>query len=56
VERARAIMERHGTLTSARQEAEAWVGRAKAALGRLPPHPLREMLGDLADYVVAREV
>ena len=56
VERARELMERHGALASTRAEAETWVGRAKAALSRLPGHPLREMLGDLADYVVAREV
>jgi octaprenyl-diphosphate synthase len=56
VERARGLMERHGALASTRAEAEMWVGRAKAALSRLPEHPLREMLADLADYVVAREV
>jgi octaprenyl-diphosphate synthase len=55
VERARDLMERHGALASTRAEAEMWVGRAKDALGRLPEGPLREMLGDLADYVVARE-
>jgi octaprenyl-diphosphate synthase len=55
VERARDLMERHGALASTRAEAETWVGRAKAALMRLPEHPLREMLSDLADYVVARE-
>jgi octaprenyl-diphosphate synthase len=55
VERARAIMERHGALRDARAEAEAWVARAKAALAGLPEHPVREMLSDLADYVVARE-
>jgi octaprenyl-diphosphate synthase len=56
VDRARALMERHGALLSARAEAEAWVARAKAALGQLPAHPLREMLRDIADYVLAREV
>ena len=56
VEQARAIMERHGALASTRAEAEAWIARAKSALDRLPAHPLREMLADLADYVVAREV
>ena len=56
VERARDLMERHGALTSTRAEAEMWVARAKDALQRVPEHPLREMLADLADYVVAREV
>jgi octaprenyl-diphosphate synthase len=55
VERARAIMAAQGALEAARAEAGAWVARAKAALGRLPAHPLREMLEDLADYVVARD-
>ena len=56
VTRARALMERHGALASARAEAEAWVARARAALEALPETPLRGMLQDLADYVVAREV
>jgi octaprenyl-diphosphate synthase len=55
VDRARAIMERHGTLDGARAEARAWVARAKDALAGLPDHPLRATLADLADYVVARE-
>ena len=52
--RARAILDRHGTLEETRAEALAWRDRAVAALGRLPDHPLRAMLADLADYVVAR--
>ncbi|WP_084629566.1 polyprenyl synthetase family protein [Jannaschia aquimarina] len=52
--RARAIVERHGTLEETRSEALAWRDRAKAALDRLPPHDLRDLLADLADYVVAR--
>jgi octaprenyl-diphosphate synthase len=31
-----------------------YAARAKAALSVLPQHPLRDMLADLADYVVAR--
>ncbi|MEM9798064.1 MAG: polyprenyl synthetase family protein [Pseudomonadota bacterium] len=54
LDRARAILARHGTLEETRQEALAWRDRAKAALLRLPAHPLRDLLGDLADYVVAR--
>ncbi len=53
-ERARAILARHGTLEETRLEALAWRDRARAALGELPDHPLRSMLGDLADFVVAR--
>ncbi|WGH79566.1 polyprenyl synthetase family protein [Jannaschia ovalis] len=54
LDRARAILARHGTLEETRQEALAWRDRARAALAELPPNDLREMLGDLADYVVAR--
>jgi octaprenyl-diphosphate synthase len=54
VERARALMERHGALASTRAEALAWADRAKAALGALPDHPLRAVLSDLAGFVVAR--
>ncbi len=49
-----ALMQRHGTLEETRQEALAWAARAKEALMRLPAHDLRDMLSDLADYVVAR--
>lgn len=52
--RARAILERHGTLEETRREALIWRDRARAALERLPQSDLRAMLGDLADYVVAR--
>ncbi|MEJ6391009.1 polyprenyl synthetase family protein [Gymnodinialimonas ulvae] len=44
----------HGTLAQTRDEAHAHVARAKAALADLPDDPIRDMLGDLADYVVAR--
>ncbi len=54
LEQARAIMARHGAMEGARAEALMWAGRAKGALGVLPDHPLRVMLHDLADYVVAR--
>ncbi|SFJ00100.1 polyprenyl synthetase family protein [Jannaschia pohangensis] len=54
LDRARAILARHGTLEETRLEALAWRDRAKAALMRLPESELRGMLADLADYVVAR--
>ncbi len=53
-EQAQALMARHGTMESTRQEALAWAQKAKTALVPLPDHPLRDMLRDLADYVVAR--
>ncbi|MEM8848990.1 MAG: polyprenyl synthetase family protein [Pseudomonadota bacterium] len=52
--RAREIVERHGTLEETRLEALAWRDRARAALDELCESPLRDMLGDLADFVVAR--
>lgn len=54
LEHARAVMARHGTMESARQDALAWAAKARAALDPLPPHDLRDMLADLADYVVER--
>ncbi|MFM2390075.1 MAG: hypothetical protein RLZZ437_1630 [Pseudomonadota bacterium] len=49
-----AIMGRHGAMQAAREEAVHWAGQAVAALAVLPDDPLRQMLSDLADYVVAR--
>ena len=49
-----ALLERHGGLEAARQDALDWADRARDALTRLPDHPIRAMLDDLATYVVAR--
>ncbi len=54
LEQARAIMDRHGAMAAARDDALAYAARAVLALHALPDHPLRDMLRDLADYVVAR--
>lgn len=54
LEQAMAIMARHGAMAAARMDALAWARRAVAALDALPNHELRNMLEDLADYVVAR--
>ena len=43
-----------GTMVATRQDAIAWANTAKSALNALPDHPLKKMLLDLADYVVAR--
>lgn len=51
---AQAILARTGAMEGARLSAIAEAARAKAALAVLPEHPLREMLADLADYVVER--
>ncbi len=54
LERAMALLAKHGTLVSTRATALDWAAKARAALGTVPDHPIREMLTDLADYVVAR--
>ncbi len=53
-ERAREIMARHGAMEAARADALAWAARAVASLDILPDHPIRDMLRELADYVVVR--
>jgi len=50
------LMEKHGTLEATRAEALGWSAKAKAALAGLPDDPIRDMLADIADYVVARLV
>ncbi|MFV0360287.1 polyprenyl synthetase family protein [Tropicimonas sp.] len=54
LERALYLLARHGTLETTRAEAIGWSGRAKQALGTLPAGDIRDMLIDLADYVVDR--
>ncbi|MGB2203190.1 MAG: polyprenyl synthetase family protein [Pseudooceanicola atlanticus] len=51
---ARALLDKHGALDSTRQTALDWADAAKAALATLPDHQLTDLLGELADYVVAR--
>jgi octaprenyl-diphosphate synthase len=48
------LLARHGAIEETRAEAVAWAARAKAALVPLPEHPVKGMLVDLSDYVVAR--
>lgn len=54
LEHALDLLQTHGTLASTRDDANAYVATAKAALAGLPYDPIRDMLSDLADYVVAR--
>ena len=54
LEHAMALLAKHDTLEATRQDALAWAEKAKAAMAKLPATELREMLLDLADYVVAR--
>ncbi|NCO21736.1 MAG: polyprenyl synthetase family protein [Rhodobacterales bacterium] len=54
LDRALELLRHHATLDSTRQTALDWAATAKEALTPLPDCELREMLCDLADYVVAR--
>ncbi|MFA8386740.1 MAG: polyprenyl synthetase family protein [Pelagibaca sp.] len=49
-----ALLNKHGTLEATRAQANDWIAKARSALATLPEHPIRDMLDDLADYVVAR--
>ncbi len=54
LEQALEIMRKYGALEATRDEALAWAAKAKAQLANVPEHEIRDMLSDLADYVVAR--
>ncbi len=54
LDHALALLRKHDTLSQTQADAVAWANRAKEALNTLPDHDMREMLRDLADYVVAR--
>jgi len=51
---AMAILKRHDAISASRSDALGWAAQAKARLEELPAHPLRDVLSDLADYVVSR--
>ncbi|WP_299830309.1 polyprenyl synthetase family protein [uncultured Roseobacter sp.] len=51
---AQALLRKHGALADTASEAHAWAARAKSALAPLPDHEIKDMLSDLADYVVER--
>ncbi len=54
LDQALALLRRHDALELTRQDALGWTAKAKTALEQLPDHPVRQMLLDLADFVVAR--
>jgi octaprenyl-diphosphate synthase len=54
LEHAIELLKKYGTLDETRLEALGHAQIAKDAIHELPEHPLRDMLSDLADYVVAR--
>ncbi|MBC9247837.1 polyprenyl synthetase family protein [Paracoccus sp. 11-3] len=54
LEHALHLLARHDAMHAARADALNWAATAKQALTKLPPHPIRDMLSDLADFVVSR--
>ena len=54
LEHAIALLHKHGALEDTRQEALAWADKAVTAINKLPEHPVRDMLRNIAGYVVAR--
>jgi octaprenyl-diphosphate synthase len=48
------ILQRHAAISACHEDALSWAARAKASLGNLPVHPLRDTLLELADFVVSR--
>lgn len=54
LEQALAILARHGAIEAARADALSWAARARGALDDLPENELRQLLAELADFVVAR--
>ncbi|MEQ3625789.1 MAG: polyprenyl synthetase family protein [Celeribacter sp.] len=54
LDRAADLLARHGALDFTRDAATGWAETAKEAMRRLPADPMRDLLIDLADYVVAR--
>ncbi|MBO9406407.1 polyprenyl synthetase family protein [Shimia sp. R9_1] len=54
LEHALALMAKYDTLTATRDDAYAWIAKAKAAMEHLPEHAIRDLLMGIADYVVER--
>lgn len=54
LERALDLLDKHQTLKATEAEALKWANKAKKALAPLPAHDLKDMLVNLADYVVRR--
>ena len=53
---AMALMDKHGAIEKTRYQAVLWANKSKDAIGRLPKSELRDVLIDLADFVVSRVV
>ena len=48
------LLNRHGALEATRADALGWAQKARSAMLTLPESDLRDMMTDLADYVVSR--
>lgn len=54
LDHALALLKKHNAMEETRVEAVTWAAKAKDALCVLPEAPIRQMLIDIADYVVER--
>lgn len=54
LEHALTLLNKHNTLKATQADALAWAEKAKSALAPLPAHEIKDMLIDIADYVVSR--
>ena len=54
LETALSLLNKHNALADTRDEAIKWAAKSTQALAPLPDHPVKQMLIDLADYVVER--
>ena len=54
LDQALSLLNKHDTFAATQRDAHGWAEKAKTALAPLPDHDLKDMLIDLADYVVSR--
>ncbi len=54
LEHALELLNKHGALEETRLEALSWAEKAKVSMGQMPASELRDLMIDLADFVVAR--
>ncbi|MBV1895138.1 MAG: polyprenyl synthetase family protein [Rhodobacteraceae bacterium] len=54
LEHALELMAKYKTLEATRADATGWANKAKLSLSGLPEHPIRTLLHEISDFVVAR--
>ncbi|WP_434803093.1 polyprenyl synthetase family protein [Paracoccus aerodenitrificans] len=54
LEHALTLLDRHGSMEASRKDALDWAAKARTSLTGLPDHPLRDVLDELAGFVVSR--